>query len=160
MTSQWRMKVSTSFRTLVMIPEMEVAGSGTMLVGSIRTPKSRQSLYIQMIMTDKNPESYYKDDISRTYYLIVSNKTSYFFIFSTQYLLPTKFDENIQPKHPTPKKDERSNLSQRKSSKFLISIHSGGAQLMCYLHTETLTATYLTQPCKRREGWASGLRSW
>lgn len=22
---------------------------------------------------------------------------------------------------------------------------------MCYLHTETLTATYLTQPCKRRE---------
>lgn len=44
------MKVSTSFRTLVMIPEMEFAGSGTRLVGSIGTPKPRQIIYIQMIM--------------------------------------------------------------------------------------------------------------
>lgn len=50
MTSQWRMKVRTCFRTLVMIPEMEVAGSGARLVGSIGTPKPRQILYIQMIM--------------------------------------------------------------------------------------------------------------
>lgn len=83
---------------------MEVAGSGKRLVGSIRTSKPRQILYIQMIMI-RIPNHIIKI-ISRLYYLIVSNKASYFFICSTniycqQQALMRISNQNIPPPKKT-----------------------------------------------------------
>lgn len=108
MTSQWRMKVSTSFRTLVMIPEMEVAGSGTRLVGSIGTPKPRQILYIQMIMIRIQNHIIKMINIPRTYYLIVSNKSWYIFIFSTNIYCQQGLRRiSNQTSHPPQKKKQK-----------------------------------------------------
>ena len=88
-----------------MIPEMEVAGSGTMLVGSIRTPKPRQSLYIQMIMIRIQNHII---KISRTYYLFVSNKTSYVFMFSTNiYCQQGLMRISNQTSHPKKKRTKQ-----------------------------------------------------
>ena len=93
MTSQWRMKIRTSFRTIVMIPEMEVACSDKRLVGSIRTHKSRQFLYTYWNDNDNN---YIKKISSYNILSIIA-----FCRFFHQYLLPTKVDENIfQPNIP------------------------------------------------------------
>ena len=130
------MKVRTSFRTIVMIPGMEVACSDKRLVGSIRTPKSRQFLYIQMIMTII---IYCRDNIKNISSIIVSNKPSYVFLYSPISITNKGWWEYIPTKKTKPPNEKR--------PPSWISINSlGGAQLMCYLHTETLTAT-LPETC-------------